>query len=67
MKLVEGEDYYVEGGLYIFTREYLLKRGYCCDNNCRHCPYRKRDRDQRARQTDVTESKCEDRGVLGRS
>jgi len=21
------------------TREYLLSRGYCCENGCRHCPY----------------------------
>ncbi|MDN5203460.1 DUF5522 domain-containing protein [Fulvivirgaceae bacterium BMA10] len=34
------EDYYFnEQGLMVFTREYLLKRGYCCKNGCRHCPY----------------------------
>ncbi|WP_161627716.1 DUF5522 domain-containing protein [Eisenibacter elegans] len=37
--LVEGEDYYVENGLYVFTAKYHLKRGYCCKNGCRHCPY----------------------------
>jgi hypothetical protein len=37
--LVEGVDYYIEDGLYVFTREYLLKRGYCCESGCRHCPY----------------------------
>jgi hypothetical protein len=21
------------------TREYLLERGYCCENGCRNCPY----------------------------
>ncbi len=21
------------------TREFLLKRGYCCGNGCRNCPY----------------------------
>jgi hypothetical protein len=26
--------------LTVFTAEYLRKRGYCCDNNCRHCPYK---------------------------
>ncbi|MEQ6120649.1 DUF5522 domain-containing protein [Reichenbachiella sp. MALMAid0571] len=36
--IIEG-DYYVENGLYIFTKQYHLKRGYCCKNNCRHCPY----------------------------
>src|SRR5688572_13648290 len=37
--LVEGEDYYMEGGLFIFTERYHLRRGYCCENGCRHCPY----------------------------
>ena len=26
-------------GLYIATRHFLLRRGYCCANRCRHCPY----------------------------
>jgi hypothetical protein len=39
--LVEGEDYYVENGLYVFTASYLERRGYCCNNGCRHCPYPK--------------------------
>ncbi|MGE0172587.1 MAG: DUF5522 domain-containing protein [Oligoflexales bacterium] len=39
-KIVEGIDYYVdENGLFVFTREYHLKRGYCCHSGCRHCPY----------------------------
>ena len=25
----------------IFTKEYHLKRGYCCNNGCKHCPYDK--------------------------
>lgn len=39
--LVEGEDYYVENGLYVFTASYLKRRGYCCGSSCRHCPYPK--------------------------
>ena len=39
--LVEGTDYDVENGLYVFTASYLKRRGYCCDNGCRHCPYPK--------------------------
>ncbi|HYI78124.1 MAG TPA: DUF5522 domain-containing protein [Chryseolinea sp.] len=23
----------------VFTEAYHLKRGYCCKNRCRHCPY----------------------------
>ena len=22
------------------SREFLLKRGYCCDNKCQNCPYK---------------------------
>jgi hypothetical protein len=36
---VEGIDFYFENGLMVLTRSYLLNRGYCCSNNCRHCPY----------------------------
>lgn len=35
------EDYYIENGLLVFTEIYHLKRGKCCKNNCRHCPYKK--------------------------
>ena len=39
-ELVEGEDfYYNEQGLFVFTAKYLLDRGYCCGNGCKHCPY----------------------------
>ncbi|MEQ8924932.1 MAG: DUF5522 domain-containing protein [Fulvivirga sp.] len=31
--------YYIENGLYVFTEEYHLQRGYCCKSGCRHCPY----------------------------
>lgn len=37
--LVEGEDFYYEGPYMVFTAKYLLKRGYCCESGCRHCPY----------------------------
>lgn len=26
-------------GLYIATRQFLIRRGYCCANRCRNCPY----------------------------
>jgi hypothetical protein len=38
-KLVEGSDYYFENGLMVLTARFLLRRGYCCGNGCRHCPY----------------------------
>ncbi|WP_188555603.1 DUF5522 domain-containing protein [Edaphobacter dinghuensis] len=34
------EDFYYEGPYLVFTATYHLKRGYCCNSNCRHCPYR---------------------------
>lgn len=43
--LGEGVDYYLENGLYVFTASYLLRRGFCCDNNCRHCPYPKESKE----------------------
>lgn len=33
------EDFYVENGLLVFTAAYHLKRGYCCNSGCRHCPF----------------------------
>lgn len=33
------EDYYIENGFCVFTAQYHLKRGSCCKNGCRHCPY----------------------------
>ncbi|MGQ0543467.1 MAG: DUF5522 domain-containing protein [Blastocatellia bacterium] len=37
--LAEGIDFYFEDGLMVLTRHFLQKRGYCCGNGCRHCPY----------------------------
>lgn len=37
--LVENVDYYIDNGMYVFTKEYLLRRGECCKSGCRHCPY----------------------------
>ena len=33
------EDFYYEGPYMVFTAAYHLKRGYCCNSKCRHCPY----------------------------
>ena len=37
--LEEGDYYLSEEGYKVFTEQYHLKRGYCCESNCRHCPY----------------------------
>ncbi|HEY2727237.1 MAG TPA: DUF5522 domain-containing protein [Parafilimonas sp.] len=40
-RLNEDDDYYFNpaGGGIVFTKEYLLERGYCCGNGCVNCPY----------------------------
>ena len=43
--LVEGEDFYREGAYVVFTTAYHLRRGYCCESGCRHCPYRDKSED----------------------
>jgi len=35
----EGDSYRTAEGNIVFTEQYHKKRGYCCENNCRHCPY----------------------------
>lgn len=46
--LIEGVDFYYlekEGTTFkIFTEKYLSERGFCCKNNCKHCPYGFRDK-----------------------
>lgn len=37
--LIEGIDYYIENSLCVFMAWHHLKRGDCCKNGCRHCPY----------------------------
>lgn len=39
-KLREGEDfYYDKNGSMVLTELFHLKRGQCCGNGCRHCPF----------------------------
>lgn len=38
-QLAREDEFYFENGRMVFTRDYLLRRGYCCGNQCRHCPY----------------------------
>ena len=39
-ELFENEDFYFnEEGNMVFTEKYLLRKGECCGNGCRHCPY----------------------------
>ena len=43
-KFVEGVDFYFENGLMVLTAVFLKKRGYCCNNGCRNCPYPKEEK-----------------------
>lgn len=40
MVLLPEDFYYDPDGRMVLTEKYLLKRGYCCGNGCRHCPYK---------------------------
>lgn len=36
---VDADFYTDDLGRVVFTAAYLRKRGWCCGNGCRHCPY----------------------------
>ena len=38
-KMDPDEYYKTDEGFIVFTEKHHLKRGHCCKNNCRHCPY----------------------------
>lgn len=39
-RLIEGEDfYYNNDGYMVLTEKFHLKKGFCCGNGCKHCPY----------------------------
>ena len=40
--IARGEAGYMDPitGLFVLTAAYLKERGTCCDQGCRHCPYR---------------------------
>jgi len=46
-KLDKDEYYHSSEGYVIFTEKYHLKRGYCCNNNCKHCPYNKETKNKK--------------------
>jgi len=46
----DPEDYYMtEEGYIVFTEKYHLKRGYCCQSGCRHCPWKDKNQDSRSK------------------
>ena len=43
-KFLPGDFYWNEQGFRVFTKQYHLRRGYCCNNSCKHCPYKKKEK-----------------------
>jgi hypothetical protein len=39
-KLLPTDFYYDEDGRMVLTEEYHKRRGSCCHNGCKHCPYK---------------------------
>jgi hypothetical protein len=37
--VLEDDEFYMENGKFVLTERYHLRRGHCCGNGCRHCPY----------------------------
>jgi hypothetical protein len=36
---LQSQDFYWDSGNMVMTEEYHKKRGSCCGNRCKHCPY----------------------------
>ena len=39
LPLEKGDFYFSPEGYRVFTEQYHIKRGYCCESGCKHCPY----------------------------
>src|SRR5213082_65166 len=38
--MADSTDWEIDSnGLYVASRSFLMRRGYCCANQCRNCPY----------------------------
>lgn len=38
-EFVKGIDYTIEDGKVVMTEAFHIKRGKCCGNSCKNCPY----------------------------
>ncbi|MFN5224519.1 MAG: DUF5522 domain-containing protein [Bacteroidota bacterium] len=39
----DPEDFYFSpDGYIVFTEAYHLKRGFCCNSGCKHCPWKEK-------------------------
>ncbi|HOS49182.1 MAG TPA: DUF5522 domain-containing protein [Bacteroidia bacterium] len=53
----EKEDYYLTPeGYIVFTEKYHLKRGYCCQSGCKHCPWKFKENQQKGKDKDIRTS-----------
>ncbi len=41
LPLQAGDFYNTPEGYLVFTAQYHRRRGFCCGNGCRHCPWKK--------------------------
>ncbi|MBB1372503.1 DUF5522 domain-containing protein [Pseudoalteromonas sp. SR45-4] len=39
-ELIEGLDYTMQNSYMVFSKWFFLKRGTCCKNGCKNCPYK---------------------------
>jgi len=39
MSRLQDDEFYMDKGLFVLTERFLWRRGYCCGNGCRHCPF----------------------------
>ena len=37
---LKADEFYWKDGKMIMTEVYHKRRGYCCNNNCKHCAYK---------------------------
>ena len=37
--MLAEDEFYLENGKFVLTERYHRRRGICCGNGCRHCPF----------------------------
>tara|TARA_R110001592_G_scaffold96439_1_gene276952 strand:- start:24 stop:209 length:186 start_codon:yes stop_codon:yes gene_type:complete len=37
---LKADEFYWEDGKMVMTETYHKRRGYCCNNGCKHCAYK---------------------------
>jgi hypothetical protein len=61
--LIENLDYYInDEGFFVFTEKHHLERGYCCKNQCKHCPWKYKKKDSKAINNTNKESRYNNNG-----